>query len=71
LPGRRGHRDTGVDVPASGLVYRLKKLPNTEAAFSFKTDARSVGWLFVCTDSGFEATTSLYFPRISARFIPR
>lgn len=63
--------NTGVKVPLGGETYRMKTLTNTGAPFSFETDAAGKAWLFVCTDSGFEATTSLYFTRISARFIPR
>lgn len=61
--------NTGVNVPSSGQIYRLKRLTNAGAPFSFKTDAAGAGWLFICTDSGFETTMSLYFIRISASFI--
>lgn len=63
--------DVGVNVPSGGETYRLKTLNNAGAVFSFKTDATGKGWIFVCTDSSFEATTSLYFSRICASFIPR
>lgn len=63
--------NVGVNVPFGGRTYRLKTLDNKGALFSFKTDATGKGWIFVCTDSAFEATTSLYFTRISARFSPR
>jgi len=63
--------DTGVDVPSGSESYRMKTLANTGDPFVFETDGTGKGWLFVCTDSGFEATTSLYFTRISAKFIPR
>ncbi len=62
---------TGVKVPLGGETYRMKTLTNKGEPFSFETDAAGKAWLFVCTDSGFEATTSLYFTRISAKFIPR
>jgi hypothetical protein len=63
--------NTGVDVEPGSEFYRLKTLTNKGAPFSFETDADGKAWLFVCTDSGFEATTSVYFTRISVRFIPR
>lgn len=63
--------NTGVNVEPGSEFYRLKTVTNKGAPFSFETDADGKAWLFVCTDSGFEATTSVYFTRISVRFIPR
>lgn len=63
--------DTGVNVPTDPTTYRMKTLSNKGEPFVFKTDATGKAWLFVATDSGFEATTSLYVTRISARFLER
>jgi hypothetical protein len=39
-----------------------------EGTFSFTTDNTGKAWATVSTDSGFEATTSLYYSRISIEF---
>jgi len=46
-------------------VYTLKTL-QTSAAISVKSDNNGQLWLIVGTDSGFEATTTIYYNRISA-----
>jgi len=62
--------DTGVDVPAGEETYRMKTLTNKGRPFHFKTDASGKGWIFLCTDSGFEATTSVYFTHIKVKMTP-
>jgi hypothetical protein len=39
-----------------------------EGTFSFTTDHTGKAWATVSTDSGFEATTSLYYSRITIEF---
>lgn len=63
--------DTGVKVPVGGDIYRLKTLTNKGKPFHFKTDASGKGWIFLCTDSGFEATTSVYFTHVNVKLVPR
>ncbi len=58
--------NVAVDVPADSPSFKLKTLTSSNIPFSFKTDGVGGGWLFVCSDSGFEAKTVLYFTRISA-----
>jgi hypothetical protein len=62
--------DTGVDVPIGGDTYRLKTLTNKGRPFHFSTDASGKGWIFLCTDSGFEATTSVYFTHVKVKMVP-
>lgn len=63
--------DTGVKVPLSPETYRLKTLTNTGKPFYFKTDASGKGWIFLGTDSGFEATTSVYFTHVKVTLVPQ
>lgn len=63
--------DTGVKVPIGGDVYRLKTLTNTGKPFYFKTDSSGKGWIFIGTDSGFEAKTSVYFTHVKATLVPQ
>lgn len=63
--------DTGVDVPFGGEIYRLKTLTNKGRPFQFRTDASGKGWIFLGTDSGFEATTSVYFTHIKVKLVPK
>ncbi len=63
--------DTGVKVPIDGDIYRLKTLSNKGKPFSFKTDASGKGWIFLATDSGFEATTTVYFTHVKVTMVPQ
>jgi hypothetical protein len=63
--------DTGVKVPVGGDIYRLKTLTNKGKPFHFKTDASGKAWIFIGTDSGFEATTSVYFTHVKVRMVPQ
>lgn len=60
----------GVPTPAVSQQYRFKKLDNSVKPFRFQTDNTGEGWLFICTDSGFEGLTSLYVVSYSAKFVP-
>jgi len=57
-----------VGVSDTTTVYTLKTNSNGAHPFHFMTNASGEGWLIVGTDSGFEATTSLYFTLITAQF---
>ncbi|RYD41737.1 MAG: hypothetical protein EOP85_12225 [Verrucomicrobiaceae bacterium] len=52
-------------------TYRLKTLTNAGKPFYFKTDASGKGWIFIGTDSGFEATTSVYFTQVNVTLVPQ
>jgi hypothetical protein len=47
--------------------YEIKQLSSSHAVL-VTTDGTGSAWLFVGTDSGFEAVTSLYYTRITAEF---
>jgi hypothetical protein len=57
-----------VGVSDTTTVYTLKTNNNASHPFSFTTDGSGNAWIIVGTDSGFEATTSLYFTEITADF---
>jgi hypothetical protein len=57
-----------VGVEDTTTVYTLKTNDNLTHPFTFTTDASGEAWIIVGTDSGFEATTSLYFTMITAQF---
>ncbi len=57
-----------VGVVDSTTVYALKTNNNFSHPFSITTDASGEVWLIVGTDSGFEATTALYYNQIEAIF---
>lgn len=63
--------NTGVKVPVGGDIYRLKTLTNNGKPFYFKTDSSGKGWVFLGTDSGFEATTSVYFTHVKVTLVPQ
>ena len=56
-----GNVANGTNTPTYVL---LKK----EGDFEFTTDISGKVWAFICTDSGFEATTALYYSRIKIEF---
>ncbi len=49
------------------FVYTLIERGNEEP-FRFKTGPEGDAWIIIGTDSGFEATTTLYYDRIMVRF---
>lgn len=51
--------------------YRFKKLDNIANQFEATTDHNGFLWLMIGTDSGFEATTSLYYTNIEIRLIEK
>jgi len=51
--------------------YELKTLDSGDQELTAKTDANGRLWLFVGSESGFEATTTLYYTRIRAELTPR
>ena len=57
-----------VGVSDTTTVYTLKTNDNISSPFTFTTDGSGNAWIIVGTDSGFEATTSLYFTQITADF---
>ncbi len=48
-------------------VYKLKTLSN-ENPFTVQSDENGELWVIVGTDSGFEATTTIYYNKISIKF---
>ena len=50
--------------------WELKQLSSGLDAVAVTTDSRGSTWLFVGTDSGFEATTSVYHTWVVATFEP-
>ena len=50
--------------------WELKQLSSGLDAVAVTTDSRGAAWLFVGTDSGFEATTSVYYTWVVATFEP-
>lgn len=57
-----------IGVKSEDGTYRLKRLANDGEPFRFRTNRRGEAWLFVATESGFEATTSIYIRRVTATF---
>ncbi|HEY8468404.1 MAG TPA: hypothetical protein VIL18_02120 [Longimicrobiales bacterium] len=51
--------------------YELKTLDSADQELTAKTDANGRLWLFVGSESGFEAKTALYYTRIRAKLTPR
>ncbi|UJH91654.1 hypothetical protein LZ575_02905 [Antarcticibacterium sp. 1MA-6-2] len=50
-------------------IYKLKTLTN-ESSFTVTTDENGEVWAIVGTDSGFEATTTIYYNKIAIEFEP-
>lgn len=50
--------------------WELKQLSSGGQAMEVASDSTGAVWLFVGTDSGFEATTSVYYTQLTARFEP-
>ena len=50
--------------------WELKQLSSGAESISVTTDGSGAVWLFVGTDSGFEATTSVYYTWVIATFEP-
>ena len=63
-----GH--VGIEVPCAEPVYHLKMSSNGAGTFSARSDDQGQLWLLIGTDSGFEATTTLYYTQIEVRFEP-
>jgi len=67
---------SGVDMAIIGNVgvadtttqFALVNRSNNDALFKAKTDAEGKIWVVIGTDSGFESTTTLYFPNIAISF---
>jgi hypothetical protein len=57
-----------VGVSDTTTVYTIKTNDNVGSPFSFSTDASGEAWVIVGTDSGFEATTSLYYTDVVVEF---
>lgn len=57
-----------VGVADTTTVYALKSNNNLSHLFSITTDSTGEVWLIIGTDSGFEATTSLYYNKIDVTF---
>ena len=53
------------NTDCSNFVYELKELSGGFPAFTVRTDGTGSLWWMVGTDSGFEATTTLYYTRIA------
>jgi hypothetical protein len=54
-----------VGVTDTTSVYAIKINDNAGKPFSFTTDGTGEVWFIVGTDSGFEATTAIYFTKIT------
>ncbi len=58
-------------LPCEGSQrWELKQVSGTGQAIEVTSDRAGAVWFFVGTDSGFEATTSLYYTWITAAFEP-
>jgi hypothetical protein len=57
-----------VGVSDTTTVYTLKTNDNAGSPFMFSTGANGDAWVIVGTDSGFEATTSLYYTDVEVDF---
>ena len=53
------------NTDCSNFVYELKVLDNNSEIFTVETDNEGKLWMIVGTDSGFEATTTLYYTNIN------
>ena len=62
-----GHIANSQDCSEENISHELKTL-ETEEPIQVTTDAQGTAWIFVGTESGFEATTHLYYDAITARF---
>jgi len=51
-------------------VWQLKQLSSGATTIAVTSDGTGAVWLFVGTDSGFEATTQIYFTQFTASFEP-
>lgn len=57
-----------VGVANTTTAYALKSNNNISHTFSITTDATGEVWIIIGTDSGFEATTALYYNKIEVTF---
>ena len=57
-----------VGVTDTTTAYELVTRTNATHLFSFTTDSSGEAWICIGTDSGFEATTTLYYKQISLTF---
>ena len=63
--------DVANSVPCGETpTWQLKQLSSGSESLVVETDGSGSVWLFVGTDSGFEATTSLYYTWVVATFDP-
>lgn len=61
--------DVASSVPCGEAPrWELKQLSSGSAAVEVTSDRSGAVWLFLGTDSGFEATTSVYFTRLTPTF---
>lgn len=63
--GTIGH----VGVADTTTVYALKSNNNSSHPFEITTNTTGEIWIIIGTDSGFEATTSLYYNKIAVTFL--
>ncbi len=68
--GHIGNSSNDCQSP-EGVPYELKALDSGPSFLEVESTADGGAWLLVGTESGFEATTALYYTRIIARFEPR
>ena len=61
----------GIEVPCDETAFHLKMLSNAAGSFTARSDEQGQLWLLIGTDSGFEATTTLYYTQIEVRFEPQ
>ena len=62
-----GHIASSQDCSEENIAYELKTL-KSEEPIRVTTDAQGTAWIFVGTESGFEARTRLYYDALSATF---
>ncbi len=63
--------DVTISIPCGATpLWKLKQLSSGLKSVRVTTDSRSSTWLFVGTDSGFEATASVYYTWVVATFEP-
>jgi len=57
-----------IGVTDTTTVYTIINRNNSGHMFSIKTDSKGEVWISIGTDSGFEATTTLYYKKITLTF---
>lgn len=61
----------GTTMSCDRSTFELKSLDSEGQAFTVMTDDQGRAWLLLGTDSGFEATTRVYFTRVAVHLQPR